>query len=50
MALREPFIPLPRLALALVFPYEDFKNRDRKELAAQLAKIVKEMECELGSR
>jgi DNA-binding IclR family transcriptional regulator len=50
MALREPCIPLPRLAVALVFPYEDFKNRDREKLTAQLAKIVKEMEYELGSR
>jgi DNA-binding IclR family transcriptional regulator len=50
MALHEPFIPLPRLAIALVFPYEDFKKRDREELASQLSEIVKEMECELGSR
>lgn len=47
---REPFIPLPRLAVALVLHESDFKQRDVGQLESNLRKLALDLEQELGSR
>jgi DNA-binding IclR family transcriptional regulator len=47
---REPFIPVPRLAVALVFRLEDFETRDRANVEKDLLELASELERELGSR
>jgi DNA-binding IclR family transcriptional regulator len=47
---REPFIPVPRLAVALVLRQENFEQRDPGVLENDLRELASELERELGSR
>lgn len=47
---REPFIPLPRLAVALVMRQEELIHRDTTELEAALRSLAAKLERELGQR
>lgn len=47
---REPFIPEPRIAVALVLRQEDYELRDPSDLEKQLLELAAELELELGSR
>jgi DNA-binding IclR family transcriptional regulator len=47
---REPFITVPRLAVALVLRVENFEKRDPVALENDLRELASELERELGSR
>lgn len=48
--IREPFIPTPRLAVALVMRQEALIHRDTKELETALKDLATELETQLGQR
>lgn len=49
-AVREPFIPRPRLAVALVLRHDELRYRDQPELEAAVRKLAATLERELGGR
>lgn len=48
--IREPFITQPRLAVALLIPYDIFKLRDEHELEQALLSLAADLERKLGQR
>jgi len=48
--IREPFIAVPRLSVALVLRQEEFENRKADQLEVDLREFASELERELGSR